>query len=64
MGIEKLVPLAVAMAIALAASEQLPEILKQVQIAQYKLLKESQSSKWGKAKLLPERKAETATTKR
>ncbi|HMN68967.1 MAG TPA: hypothetical protein PKC28_10555 [Bdellovibrionales bacterium] len=64
MGIEKLIPLAVAMAVTAAASGRLPQIIREVQIAQYKLLKESQSSKWGKAMLLPVRGTKTATKNR
>ena len=39
-----------------AAAGQLPRLIKTVQIAQYKLLKDSQASKWPKAMLLPIRK--------
>ncbi len=61
MGIEKLIPVAVVMAVTAAASGRLPQIIREVQIAQYKLLKDSQSSKWGKAMLLPVRETKTAT---
>jgi hypothetical protein len=53
MNIEKLIPLAVSLAIAAAASGQLPKIIHQVQIAQLQLLKESQTSKWGRPFLPP-----------
>lgn len=61
MGIEKLIPLAVAMGVTAAASGRLPQIIREVQIAQHKLLKDSQSSKWGKTMLLPIRETKTAT---
>jgi hypothetical protein len=48
MGIEKLIPWAVSMAMMAAASGQLPRVIRQVQIAQLQLLKEAQSSKWGR----------------
>ena len=51
MGIEKLIPWAVSLAIMAAVSGQLPRITKQVQFAQIQLLKESRSSKWGKVML-------------
>ena len=53
MGIEKLVPVALALAISAAASGRIPQIILNLQIAQLKLLKESQSSNWGRAMLLP-----------
>lgn len=49
----KLIQTAVAAALIAAASGQLPRFVKAVQIAQFKLLKESQASKWGKPMLLP-----------
>ena len=36
-----------------AAAGQLPKLVKSVQIAQYRILKDSQSSNWGRAMLLP-----------
>lgn len=48
----KLIEAAVAIVFAMAATGQLPKFIRTVQIAQYKLLKESQSSNWGKP-LLP-----------
>jgi len=58
MGIEKLGEAAVAAVMIAAATGQLPRLVREVQIAQLKLLKESQSSKWGRAMLLPVRKSE------
>jgi hypothetical protein len=40
---------------AAAAAGQLPKLIQTVQVAQYKLLKDSQTPKWGKAMLLPVR---------
>lgn len=39
-----------------AAARQLPNLIKAVQVAQYKLLEDSKSSKWGRPLLLPIRK--------
>lgn len=36
-----------------AAAGQLPRLVQTVRVAQLQLLKESQSSKWGRAMLLP-----------
>ena len=36
-----------------AAAGQLPRLIKTVRVAQFQLLKDSQSSKWGRAMLLP-----------
>lgn len=56
MGLEKLIALGAAMAILAASTGQLPKVIRAVQIAQLKLLKDSQASKWPKAALLPESK--------
>lgn len=56
MGLEKLIAMGAAMAILAASTGQLPKAILAVQIAQLKLLKESQASKWPKAALLPESK--------
>ena len=53
MGIEKLIPIAVGLAIWAAASGRLPSIILELRIAQLRLLKDAQSSNWGKAMLLP-----------
>lgn len=53
MGIEKLIPVAVGLAIMAAASGQLPKVILELRIAQLRLLKEAQSSNWGKPMLLP-----------
>lgn len=58
MGIEKLIPLAVALAISAAATGRLPQMIREIQIAQFKLLKESQSSNWGRAMLIQADKTE------
>ena len=55
MGIEKLIPVAVLFAMMVAATGQLTRLVREVQTAQLKLLKLSQTSKWGRAMLLPER---------
>ena len=52
MGIEKLISLATTLVFIAAATGQLPRITHQVQLAQLRLLKESQGSKWGSPDLL------------
>jgi len=47
-----LIKIAVTLAFIAASTGQLPKIIKEVRIAQLKLLKESQASKWRKAMLL------------
>lgn len=54
-GTEKLITLGATLAILAAGTGQLPRIIKQVHVAQLKLLKESQASRWPKAALLPHR---------
>ncbi len=61
MGIEKLAQAAVAAVMIAAATGQLPKLVREVQIAQLKLLKDSQSSKWGRAMLLRAKKDEKRT---
>ncbi len=53
MGLNKLIEAAAILAIIAAGTGQLPRIIKSVHIAQLHLLKESQSSNWGHALLLP-----------
>lgn len=53
MGIGKLIQVATTLAFLAVASGNLPRVLKEVRIAQLKLLKESQASRWGKAWTLP-----------
>jgi len=54
MGINKLVEAALIVVLVAAAVGQLPRLIHTVRIAQIQLLKDSQSSKWGRAMLLPE----------
>ena len=56
MGLDKLIEAAVIFVFMAAAAGQLPRLVKTAKIAQYKLLKESQSSNWGKPFLLPVKK--------
>lgn len=49
----KLIQAAVAAALIAAASGQLPKFIQAARIAQYKILKESKASTWGKPMLLP-----------
>lgn len=55
MNIDKLITAAVTLAILAASTGQLPKVIKEVRIAQLKLIKESQASKWGMPMLPPER---------
>lgn len=53
MGLDKVIAMGAAMAILAASTGQLPKAIRVIQIAQLKLLKKSQASKWPKAALLP-----------
>ena len=55
-GIGDLIKLASILAILTISAGKLPYVLKELKIAQIKLLKESQASKWGLPMLPPERK--------
>ncbi len=50
---DKLISISVTLAVLTVSTGQLPRVLKAVRIAQLKLLKESQSSKWGMPMLPP-----------
>ena len=52
----KLIQAAVMAAVLAAAAGQLPRFIQSMRVAQYKILKESQASKWGKPMLLPIKK--------
>ncbi|MBX3019142.1 MAG: hypothetical protein KF767_14750 [Bdellovibrionaceae bacterium] len=56
MGIEKLIPIALGLAITAVASGRLSNVILELRIAQLRLLKEAQSSNWGKPMLLPVQK--------
>lgn len=53
MNITKLISIAVALAIASAATGRLPQILHRVRLAQAHLIWESRATKWQKAFLFP-----------
>lgn len=53
MGINRAIEAAAILAILAAGTGQLPKVVRAVQIAQLHLLKQSQSSSWGRAMLLP-----------
>lgn len=55
MGLNKLTEAALIIVIAAATAGQLPKLVQIVRVAQLQLLKDSQSSKWGQAFLLPGR---------
>jgi len=54
--LSKLIEAALIVVLLATASGQLPKLVQTVRVAQLQLLKESQSSKWGRAMLLPIRK--------
>ena len=56
MGLNRLVEAALIIVLLAAAAGQLPRLNLAVRVAQIQLLKDSQSSKWGRAMLLPVRK--------
>lgn len=47
MGIDKIIEIAVALALVASATGQLPKVIRQVQLAEVKLLQESKTSSWG-----------------
>lgn len=53
MGLNRAIQVAAFLAILAASTGRLPNIIRQVKVAQLKLLKHSQSASWGKAILLP-----------
>ena len=55
MGIPKLIPMAVSLAFLAAATGQLRKVLLTMQLAQARLIIDSQASKWPKAMTLPSR---------
>lgn len=50
-----LIKICVPLAILTVSTGQLPRVLKTIRIAQLKLIKESQASKWSRAMTLPSR---------
>ncbi len=58
MGISKLIKIAAILASIAVSSGHLPQILHTVRLAQLHLIKESSSSHWGQAMLLPASKLE------
>jgi hypothetical protein len=57
MGIERLIPVAVTLAISAASTGQLPGIIHAVHVGQYRLIQDSKASKWPRATLLPANRA-------
>lgn len=51
-GIGKIIELVVALALIASATGQLPKAIRQIQIAQAKLLAESNTSTWGKLMII------------
>ena len=52
---DKLIAIAVTLAVITVSTGNLPKVLHQVRLAQLHLIKESQASNWGQAMLLPNR---------
>jgi len=53
MGLNKLIEAVVLIVMMAAATGQLPHLIHTVRVAQLQVLKDSQSTKWGQALLLP-----------
>lgn len=64
MGIEKLIAFSAVLASLAAFTGQLPRIIYSVHLAELRLLKESQSSRWGIPMLLPVSNGEREIVKR
>lgn len=56
MGLNKLIAMAATLAVLAASTGHLPKIIYAVHMAQLHLIKDSQTSNWPKAMLLPESK--------
>jgi hypothetical protein len=56
MGLNKLIEAALIVVLMAAAAGQLPRLVQTVRVAQLQLLRDSQSSKWGRPMLLPIRR--------
>ena len=54
--LNKLIEAALIVVLLAATAGQLPRLVQTVRVAQLQLVKDSQSSKWGRAMLLPVRK--------
>lgn len=54
MNIDRLIQASVTLAIVAALTGQLPKVIREVHIAQLKLMRDSQASKWGTPMLPPE----------
>jgi len=48
MGIDRIVQIAVVLALIASATGQLPKVIKKVQIAEFRLLQQSKTDTWGK----------------
>ena len=53
MGLNKLIEASLIVVLMAAAAGQLPKLIQTVRVAQLQILKDSQSSKWGHAMMLP-----------
>jgi hypothetical protein len=54
--LSKLIEAALVVVLMATAAGQLPRLIQKVRVAQLQILKDSQSSKWGRPMLLPIRK--------
>jgi hypothetical protein len=53
MNLDALIKLSLSLAIGASLTKQVPKVVKEMRVAQLKILKVSQSSKWGTPMLLP-----------
>jgi hypothetical protein len=52
MGIDKIIEIAVALTLIASATGKLPQVIREVQMAQIRLLSQSQTNTWGKLMII------------
>ena len=52
MGIEKIIEIAVALTLIASATGNLPKVIREVQLAQFRLLEQSTTKTWGKLMII------------
>jgi hypothetical protein len=55
LGIERIIEIAVALTILASAMDQLPKVIREVQIAEVRLLEQSKTKTWGKLLIVKNR---------
>jgi len=58
MGIDKIIEIAVALTIIASATGQLPKVIREVQMAEFRLLEQSKTKTWGKLLVIKNRGAQ------